>query len=158
MGKSFVCAVYGYKVCCIYSLVGPGLKYPSGECTMLAQLDDPCRVCSSAIIDGISVLQAAVGKCYGVRLAANAHKTVRIDAPLVARAAISAARTELKAKLDWVVHETNKRAVPSRSTETQHRELFQKSLHSASLLHVRPSPSPEAYLYVVRYRRNLCGR
>ncbi|KAB5593121.1 Fusaric acid resistance-like protein [Ceratobasidium theobromae] len=108
----------------------------SGECTMLAQLDDPCRVCSSAIIDGISVLQAAVGKCYGVRLAANAHKTVRIDAPLVARAAISAARTELKAKLDWVVHETNKRAVPSRSTETQHRELFQKSLHSASLLHI----------------------
>jgi hypothetical protein len=101
---------------------------------MLSQLDEPCRVCSSAIVDGMSVLQAAVGKCYGIKLP-NAHKTIRIDDPLVARAAIISARTELKAKLDSVVHETNK-ARPVRRTEKQHAELFQKSLHSTSLLHV----------------------
>ncbi|KAH7318023.1 hypothetical protein B0J17DRAFT_686599 [Rhizoctonia solani] len=112
-----------------------GTETPGGDSSLLAQLDDPCRECSSAIVDGISTLQAAVGKCYGIKLPNNAHKSVHLDDPLLARAAITSARIELKTTLDSVVHEINKTCT-LRRVEGHHKELFRKSLHSASLLHI----------------------
>ncbi|KAG8682714.1 hypothetical protein FRC11_014504, partial [Ceratobasidium sp. 423] len=112
-----------------------GSETPSGESAMLAQLDDPCKACSSAIIDGISTLQAVVGKCFGIQLPNNAHKAVELGDPLVARTSITNARAELKATLDLVVYEVNKTCT-LRRVESHHKELFRKSLHSASLLHI----------------------
>ncbi|CAE6510233.1 unnamed protein product [Rhizoctonia solani] len=112
-----------------------GSENPSGESTMLAQLDEPCKACSSAIIEGISTLQAVVGKCFGIKLSNNAHKTVDLGDPLVARTSITNTRAALKATLDSVVYEINKTYTLGR-TESHHKELFRKSLHSASLLHI----------------------
>ncbi|EUC59435.1 fusaric acid resistance-like protein [Rhizoctonia solani AG-3 Rhs1AP] len=112
-----------------------GTETPGGDSTLLAQLDDPCRACSSAIVDGILTLQAAVGRCYGVKLPNNAHKLVDLNDPLLARATITNARAELKTILDSVVHDINKTCTLSR-LEGHHKELFRKSLHSASLLHI----------------------
>ncbi|KAL5635301.1 hypothetical protein ACGC1H_004175 [Rhizoctonia solani] len=112
-----------------------GTETPGGDSTLLAQLDDPCRTCSSAIVDGVSTLQAAVGRCYGIKLPNNAHKLVDLNDPLFARATIANARGELKSTLDSVVHDINKTSTLSR-LEGHHKELFRKSLHSASLLHI----------------------
>ncbi|ELU36580.1 FUSC domain-containing protein [Rhizoctonia solani AG-1 IA] len=112
-----------------------GWETPSGDTALLAELDDPCRACSSAIIDGISTLQAAVGKCYGIKLPNNAHKSIHLNDPLLARTVITNARAELKGTLDSVVHGINKTSTLSR-VEGHHKELFRKSLHSASLLHI----------------------
>ncbi|CUA71591.1 hypothetical protein RSOLAG22IIIB_09680 [Rhizoctonia solani] len=112
-----------------------GTETPGGDSTLLAQLDDPCRTCSAAIIDGISTLQAAVGRCYGIKLPNNAHKSIGLDVPLLARAAITDARAELKATLDSVVHDINKTCT-LRRVGGHHKELFRKSLHAASLLHI----------------------
>ncbi|KAJ1309455.1 hypothetical protein OPQ81_006231 [Rhizoctonia solani] len=112
-----------------------GTETPSGDSALLSQLDDPCRACSAAIVNGISILQAAVGKCYGIKLPNNAHKTVHLDDPLLARTAITNARMELKMILDSVVHDINKASALNR-VESRHKELFRKSLHSASLLHI----------------------
>ncbi|CAE6417908.1 unnamed protein product [Rhizoctonia solani] len=112
-----------------------GTETPGGDSTLLAQLDDPCRACSSAIVDGISTLQAAVGRCYGIKLPNNAHKSVQLSDPILARATITNARAELKAILDSVVHDINKTST-LRRVESHHKELFRKSLHAASLLHI----------------------
>ncbi|CAE6336631.1 unnamed protein product [Rhizoctonia solani] len=112
-----------------------GTETPSGDTTLLAQLNDPCQVCSSEIINGISALQAAVGKCYGIKLSDNAHKNVELSDPLAARTAITNARAALKTTLDSVVHEINKTCTLRRA-ESHHKELFRKSLHSAALLHI----------------------
>ncbi|CAE6336575.1 unnamed protein product [Rhizoctonia solani] len=112
-----------------------GWETPSGDTALLAQLDDPCRACSSAITDGISTLQAAIGKCYGIKLPNNAHRSIHLNDPLLARTEITNARAELKTTLDSVVHKFNKTSTLSR-VESHHKELFRKSLHSASLLHI----------------------
>ncbi|ELU44092.1 hypothetical protein AG1IA_01875 [Rhizoctonia solani AG-1 IA] len=108
---------------------------PSGDTMLLAQLDDPCRGCSSAIIDSISTLQAAVGKCYGIKMRNGLHKDVNSNDPLAARTAVTNARVVLKTSLDSVVHEINK-ACTLKRTERHHKELFRKSLHCAALLHI----------------------
>ncbi|CAE6374492.1 unnamed protein product [Rhizoctonia solani] len=69
-----------------------GTETPSGDTMLLAQLDDPCRGCSSAIIDSISTLQAAIGKCYGIKMPNGLHKDVNSNDPLAARTAITNAR------------------------------------------------------------------
>ncbi|CAE6450202.1 unnamed protein product [Rhizoctonia solani] len=111
-----------------------GTETPSGESTLLTQLDNPCRACSLAMVDGISTLQAAVGKCFGIKLPNNAHKTVNLGDPLAARTAITDSQAGLKAALDSVVHEINKTCT-LRRVESHHKELFQKSLRSVSLQH-----------------------
>ncbi|KAF8710315.1 Fusaric acid resistance protein-like, partial [Rhizoctonia solani] len=112
-----------------------GTETPSGDTMLLAQLDDPCRGCSSAIIDSISTLQAAVGKCYGIKMRNGLHKDVNSNDPLAARTAVTNARVVLKTSLDSVVHEINK-ACTLKRTERHHKELFRKSLHCAALLHI----------------------
>ncbi|CEL51517.1 putative protein C26F1,08c OS=Schizosaccharomyces pombe (strain 972 / ATCC 24843) GN=SPAC26F1.08c PE=4 SV=1 [Rhizoctonia solani AG-1 IB] len=112
-----------------------GTETPSGDTVLLAQLDNPCRTCSSTIIDGISTLQAAVGKCYGIELPNGTHKNVDLGEPLAARTEITNARAVLKATLDSVVHEINKTCTLRRA-EDHHKELFRKSLHAAALLHI----------------------
>ncbi|KAH7318018.1 hypothetical protein B0J17DRAFT_686585 [Rhizoctonia solani] len=112
-----------------------GTETPSAESLMLTQLDEPCRVCLSAIADGISTLQAAIGKCFTIKLPNNAHKAVDLNDPLIARNSLTDARAKLKATLDSVVHEINKTST-LRHEESHHRGLFRKSLYSASLLHI----------------------
>ncbi|CAE6436535.1 unnamed protein product [Rhizoctonia solani] len=115
--------------------VREGSETPSVESTMLSQLDEPCRVCLSAIADAISTLQAAIGKCFGVKLPDNAHKAVDLNDPITARTSITDARAKLKATLDSVVHEINKTCTLRRE-DSHHRGLFRKSLYAASLLHI----------------------
>ncbi|CAE7156745.1 unnamed protein product, partial [Rhizoctonia solani] len=112
-----------------------GTETPSEEAAMLNQLDDPCRACSLAIVDGMSTLQAVVGKCFGLALPNNAHKTVDLGDPLAARTIVVNAQTGLKLALDSVVHEINKTYTPGR-VESHHKGLCRKSLHAASLLQI----------------------
>ncbi|KAF8746408.1 Fusaric acid resistance protein-like [Rhizoctonia solani] len=130
-----------------------GWETPSGDTALLAELDDPCRACSSAIIDGISTLQAAVGKCYGIKLPNNAHKSIHLNDPLLARTVITNARAELKGTLDSVVHGINKtstlsrdpsvrldivRAYPSVNTSTCHSRNPSHYIHT-HVFFLRPS-------------------
>ncbi|CAE6402254.1 unnamed protein product [Rhizoctonia solani] len=112
-----------------------GTETPSRESSTLAQLDDPCSACAIAIADGISTLQAAVGKCFGIRLPNDTHKTIDLDDPLMAQTNIENARAGLKAALNSIVHETNKTCTLGR-VESHHKELFRKSLYSVSLLQI----------------------
>ncbi|CUA73277.1 Protocadherin alpha-C1 [Rhizoctonia solani] len=112
-----------------------GTETPSRESSTLAQLDDPCSACAIAIADGISTLQAAVGKCFGIQLPNDTHKTIDLDDPLMAQTNIANARAGLKAALSSIVHETNKTCTLGR-VESHHKELFRKSLYSVSLLQI----------------------
>ncbi|KAG8735519.1 hypothetical protein FRC10_010421 [Ceratobasidium sp. 414] len=121
----------------------------SRDRTSLDELDEPCRACSAALGNGISVLQAVVGKCYGIKFSAGPpgnNKTAStstnkagFEEPLSCRARIIAARAELKAKLDSAVHRTNqaRRTDPDDTEGAQlPTQLFEKSLHATSLLHM----------------------
>ncbi|KAG8691597.1 hypothetical protein FRC08_010124, partial [Ceratobasidium sp. 394] len=134
-----------------YPLVTPVLQKRSSsrDRTSLDELDEPCRACSAALGNGISVLQAVVGKCYGIEFSASSFgenkspstsaNPANFEEPLPCRARIITARAELKAKLDSVVHRINqtRRTDSDDPDGTQSpTQLFQKSLHATSLLHM----------------------
>ncbi|QRV85726.1 fusaric acid resistance-like protein [Ceratobasidium sp. AG-Ba] len=111
----------------------------------LDELDEPSRVCASALGNGISVLQAVVGKCYGIKLGSG---QTTFEEPLICREKIISARAELKARLDSAVHRANQigrvmddeyeqEEVDIATVATIHDNiLFQKSLQVTSLLHM----------------------
>ncbi|QRV99791.1 fusaric acid resistance-like protein [Ceratobasidium sp. AG-Ba] len=119
----------------------------------LDELDEPSQVCASALGNGISVLQAVVGKCYGIKLGSG---QTTFEEPLACREKIISARAELKARLDSAVHRANQigrvvddeydqEEVDIATVATVHDNiLFQKSLQVTSLLHLWLGMSPRA--------------
>ncbi|KAG9124474.1 hypothetical protein FRC07_011492, partial [Ceratobasidium sp. 392] len=113
------------------------------DSALLNELDEPCRTCATTIGDGIAVLQAIVGKCYGIKLPPGSNgggHATPFEEPLLCRARIITARAELKSKLDSAVHRANqtRRSQDADGLEGAQlpTQVFQKSLQAASLLHM----------------------
>ncbi|KAG8716920.1 hypothetical protein FRC09_015010 [Ceratobasidium sp. 395] len=132
------------------SSIVPNLrKRGKADTALLNELDDPCRACALTIGEGLFVLQAIVGKCYSVKLQPSSNNSTSdaqttptpFEEPLSCRARIITVRAELKAKLDSAVHGVNQTRRSIQGSDDLESaqlptQLFQKSLHATSLLHM----------------------
>lgn len=117
------------------------------ELELLATLDDPCRSCACAIRDSITVLQHAIGLCYGIEVPGNvAQPASRTDPEADAKNETNDNQpkprvkrsTEVGRQCLFNVHAERTRLLETRAALQNQLDAVVRNMNDAHMLRMRP--------------------